>query len=55
VIRRHPLIWFFALAFAITWAPVPFGSFMAAGPLLAALIVTAIVDGRDGLRKPGAE
>ncbi len=53
VIRRHPLIWFFALAFAITWAPVPFGSFMAAGPLLAALIVTAIVDGRDGLRKLG--
>jgi uncharacterized protein len=49
-IGRHPLISFFLLAFAITWAPTPFGSFMAGGPLLAAIIVTAAVDGRPGLR-----
>jgi membrane protease YdiL (CAAX protease family) len=50
LIRRQPLVAFFVLAFAITWAPVPVGSFMAAGPLLAALIVTGVVDGRRGLR-----
>jgi hypothetical protein len=42
------------LAFAITWAPTPFGIFMAAGPLLGALIVTAVVDGRRGLRELGS-
>jgi uncharacterized protein len=45
---------FFALAFAITWAPTPFGIFMAAGPLIAAVIVTAVVDGRRGLRELGS-
>jgi uncharacterized protein len=53
VVRRQPLLWFFVLAFAITWAPVPLGSFLAAGPLLAAVIVTAVVDGRRGLRELG--
>lgn len=50
-IRRHPLLVFFVLAFAITWAPVPFGVFMAAGPLIGALVVTAVVGGRRGLRE----
>jgi membrane protease YdiL (CAAX protease family) len=45
---------FFLLAFAITWATVPVGVFMAAGPLIAAIVVTAIVDGRRGLRELGA-
>jgi uncharacterized protein len=53
-IRRHPLPAFFLLAFALTWCIVPFGSFMAGGPLLAALIVTAIVGGRTGLRELGS-
>jgi uncharacterized protein len=51
LIRRHPLVAFFVLAFAITWAPTPFGIFMAAGPLLAAIVITAVVDGRRGLRE----
>jgi membrane protease YdiL (CAAX protease family) len=53
-IRRHPLLAFFVLAFAITWAPTPFGIFMAAGPLVAALVVTAVVSGRSGLRELGS-
>ena len=53
VIRRNPLVAFFVLAFALTWAPTPVGVFMAAGPLLAAIVITAIVDGRRGLRELG--
>jgi uncharacterized protein len=54
VIRRHPLVAFFVLAFAITWGPTPLGVFMAAGPLLAAIVITAVVDGRRGLRELGS-
>jgi membrane protease YdiL (CAAX protease family) len=50
-IKRHPLTAFFVLAFALTWWTVPLGTFMAAGPLLAALIVVAVVDGRHGLQQ----
>ena len=39
LVRRHPLITFFVLAYAIAWAFVPLGSFGAFGPLVAALIV----------------
>ncbi len=53
VIKRHPLAAFFALAFALTWAPVPLGIFIAAGPLVAALVIIALVDGRRGLRELG--
>jgi uncharacterized protein len=53
-VTRHALLVFFVLAFVITWAPTPFGVFMAAGPLLSALIVTAVVDGRQGLRSLGS-
>jgi hypothetical protein len=38
-VRRHPLITFFVLAYALTWGALPWESFLAAGPLLAALIV----------------
>ena len=39
VVRRHPQITFFVLAYAVAWAFVPFGSFGAFGPLVAALVV----------------
>jgi uncharacterized protein len=54
LVTRHALVVFFALAFIITWAPTPLGVFMAAGPLLSALIVTAVIDGRRGLRELGS-
>ena len=41
------------LAYALSWWPVPFGAFLPLGPLLAALIVTAVIDGRPGLRALG--
>jgi hypothetical protein len=37
-VKRHPQITFFILAYAVAWAFVPFGSFGAFGPLVAALI-----------------
>jgi membrane protease YdiL (CAAX protease family) len=50
-VRRQPLVAFFVLAFALTWAALPWNSFMAGGPLIAALVVTGIADGRRGLRE----
>ena len=54
LIERQPLVAFFLIAFALTWAPTPAGIFFAPGPMLAALIVTALVDGRRGLRQLGS-
>lgn len=51
LIGRQPLAAFFVLAFALTWAALPWNSFMAAGPMLAAVIVTAVTQGRHGLRE----
>ena len=54
LIRRHPVLTFFILAYALTWVAVPFGIFNAAGPLLAALITAAVTQGRAGLRELGS-
>jgi membrane protease YdiL (CAAX protease family) len=58
VVKRHPLITFFVLAFglswlaavpyALSWFPVPILTF---GPSLAAVIVAALTTGRAGLRE----
>ena len=60
LVKRHPIITFFVLAYAISWVgwplyaagvwPIPF---LASGPLLAALIVIPITQGRSGLRELG--
>lgn len=57
-IKRHPLATFFVLAYALSWWPWtlsaannPFGSpLFPFGPMLAALILTAIINGRAGLK-----
>ncbi len=58
-IRTHRLTAFFALAFAVSWAPWPLASagllpqeflFFPGGPLIAALVVIGIADGRHGYR-----
>jgi uncharacterized protein len=53
-VRRHPLITFFVLAYAFSWWPLPFGGFLPLGPLVGALIVLAITEGRAGLRELGS-
>lgn len=54
VIKRHPLITFFVVTYALTWGFLPLGIFLPAGPLLAALIVIPITQGRAGLKELGS-
>jgi membrane protease YdiL (CAAX protease family) len=51
LLRRHPLVAFVALSYLLSWFLLPFGQFMAAGPLIAALAVVAATEGRPGLRR----
>ena len=52
-VRRHPIVTFFILAYAIAWGFVPFGSFGAFAPLVAALIVIPLTQGLTGLKELG--
>ena len=54
VIRRHPVITFFLLAYALCWAAIPWQSFFAPGVLVAALIVVFLTEGLAGLKAMGA-
>lgn len=58
-VRQHRLTTFFALAYLVGWAPWPLASagllppeisFFPGGPLVAALVVIGIADGRPGYR-----
>ena len=58
LVKRHPLVVFFILAYALTWPLIPLVSvsplwgFPALfDPTLAVVIVAAITDGRPGLRE----
>ena len=53
VIRRHPVITFFLLAYALSWGAIPWQSFFAPGVLVAALIVVPLTEGVAGLRAMG--
>jgi len=61
MIRRHPLVAFFLLSFAIGWSPwplhaagvLPDTNFLPIAPLISALIVAAVSQGRAGLRDIG--
>jgi uncharacterized protein len=54
VIKRHPVLAFFLLAYAICWAAIFWQSFFAPGVLIAALIVVFLTEGVAGLKAMGA-
>ncbi|HEY9468394.1 MAG TPA: hypothetical protein VIQ76_02140, partial [Propionibacteriaceae bacterium] len=53
LIRRHPVITFFLLAYVFSWGAIPWQSFFAPGVLVAALIVVPLTEGVAGLRAMG--
>ena len=53
-IARHPLIAFFVIAYAVAWGFLPWASFGAFGPLVAALVVIPLSRGRAGLKEWGS-
>ncbi len=56
VVKRHPIITFFILSYAISWGFLPIEAvrFLPSGPLFAALIVIPITQGWAGLRELGS-
>ncbi len=56
VVKRHPIITFFVLSYAISWGALPFEAvrFLPSGPFFAALIVIPITQGLSGLRTLGS-
>ncbi len=54
VVRRHPVIIFFLLCYALSWGAIPWDSFFAPGVLVAAVIVVSVTEGVAGLRAMGA-
>jgi hypothetical protein len=55
-VRRHPIVTFFVLSYAISWGALPIESvrFLPSGPLFAALMVIPITQGWSGLRELGS-
>src|SRR5215212_1690955 len=54
IVRRHPVVTFFILAYALRWGAIPWQSFCAPGGLVAALIVVFLTEGVAGLRAMGS-
>jgi hypothetical protein len=51
LVKRYPIITFFVLSYVLAWTLVPFGSFGAYGPLVAALVVVPMTQGVAGLKE----
>ena len=45
LVKRHPIITFFVLTYAIGWGLIPFWTFQAGSPFIAALIVIPLTRG----------
>jgi len=52
-VKRHPLITFFVLSYAIGWGLIPFWTFAAFSPLVAAFVVISLTQGLSGLKELG--
>jgi uncharacterized protein len=53
LVKRHPIITFFVLTYVIAWGLIPFWTFQAGAPLIAALIVVPLTQGVAGLKELG--
>src|ERR671910_1396279 len=53
LVKRHPIITFFVLTYAIGWGLIPFWTFQAGSPFIAALIVIPLTRGVAGLKELG--
>jgi hypothetical protein len=56
LVKRDPIVAFFVVAYAISWAFLPIEAvrFLPSGPLIAALIVIPITQGWAGMRELGS-
>ncbi len=52
-VRRRELVIFFVLSYLIAWSTLPFGAFLAPGPLVSAIVVVLIAEGLPGLARLG--
>jgi membrane protease YdiL (CAAX protease family) len=52
-VRAHRILVFFALAYLLSWALLPWGTFLPTGALIAALVVAFAADGLAGLKEIG--
>jgi uncharacterized protein len=52
-VRRRELVIFFVLSYLITWSTLPFGGFLAFGPLVSAIVVVLIAEGLPGVARLG--
>jgi len=53
LVKRHPLITFFVLTYVIAWGLIPFWTFQAGAPFIAALIVIPLTQDLSGLKELG--
>jgi uncharacterized protein len=53
LVKRHPIITFFVLTYVIAWGLIPFWTFQAGAPFIAALIVIPLTQGLSGLKELG--
>jgi membrane protease YdiL (CAAX protease family) len=53
VVKRHSIITFFVLTYAIGWGLIPFWTFQAGSPFIAAVVVILLTQGVAGLKELG--
>ena len=53
-VKRHRVLCFFVLAYALAWGAIPWNSFGAPGALISAIVIVSLTEGLAGLRQMGS-